>query len=256
MVRETGLGLPLHFWAGVTGRESVATHEYHAGRCSRGAVGPRVRVPRAGARRRASVFRRRRRSGHRRDPPPRPGDHPDALLLGRRGHSSSRSRGPASRCSAAASRSTAPWSSTGQRPRVIAASAISAVASRFEHNDGDLGAIYAGFSEARRGGEPELVRATESYARLAGLCLAQSGVARLGPHGPEPRRAHRLLSYGGVCRRVQGRGGALATPRAPALLLLHRPRRLQADQRRARAPARQRGPERGRLGASEGGAPL
>ncbi len=75
---------------------------------------------------------------------------------------------------------------------------ISAIASRFEHNDGDLGAIYAGFSEARRGGEPELVRATESYARLAGLCLAQSGSLASALTAPNLDALTGCMSYGGV----------------------------------------------------------
>ena len=123
---------------------------------------------------------------------------------------SSRSRGRASRCSAAASRPRAPWSSTLGPTRAIAAPSRRGRVAVLEHGTGDLGAVYAGFSETLDGDERRWSRTAESYARLAGLCLAQSAALASALSRPDLDALTGCLSYAGSPTRSRSRSSARA----------------------------------------------
>ncbi len=75
---------------------------------------------------------------------------------------------------------------------------VAAIASRFRHGADELGVIYAGFSEPIDGDEPDLVQTADSFARLAGLCLAQSASLASALSAPNLDALTGCLSYAGV----------------------------------------------------------
>jgi diguanylate cyclase (GGDEF)-like protein len=74
----------------------------------------------------------------------------------------------------------------------------SAVAARFEHSIDHLGVIYAAFSEPLEGDGNELARTTDSFARLAGLCLAPSPAVATTLSAPKVDALTGCLSYAGL----------------------------------------------------------
>jgi diguanylate cyclase (GGDEF)-like protein len=74
----------------------------------------------------------------------------------------------------------------------------SAVAAPFQHSIDHRGVVYAAFSKPLEGDGNELARTADSFARLAGLCLAPSPAVAATLSAPSVDALTGCLSYGGL----------------------------------------------------------